>query len=329
MTDLRGTSVLITGGTGFLGSYLVTELAAAGAKTVALRRTDYDLRVRSDVARMLDENAPDMVVHLAATVGGIRANDNEPGRFFFDNAVMGIQLLEECRIHGIDKVLVLGTVCSYPAVTECPFREDDLWLGYPEPTNAPYGLAKRMVLVQAQAYRQQYGMNTIFLMPVNLYGPGDNVDLETSHVIPGMIRRLIEARDAGHPTATLWGDGTPTREFLHVADAARACRMALEHYDDGAPVNVGSGREISIHDLARLLADNVGYQGALVWDPSQPNGQQRRLLDTSRARDLFGFTAQIPFESGIAETVQWYEETVAGTGPSAGVPDVTTTRHPV
>jgi GDP-L-fucose synthase len=311
MTDLRGATVVITGGTGFLGTYVTEELARVGAKAVPLGGQDYDVRVRDEVARMLGEKSPDIVVHLAATVGGIRANSNEPGRFFYDNAAMGLHLLEECRIHGVEKVLVLGTVCSYPALTECPFREDDLWLGYPEPTNAPYGLAKRMLLVQAQAYRQQYGMNTIFLMPVNLYGPGDNFDLETSHVIPGMIRRLSEARDSGHPTATLWGDGTPTREFLHVVDAARACRLALEKYDDGDPVNVGSGREIAIHELGRLIADAVGYTGTLIWDSTQPNGQQRRLLDTGRARDLFDFTAQIPFESGIAGTVRWYEEQIA------------------
>ncbi len=305
--DLAGRRVVVTGGSGFLGRHVVTELEAAGAEVVGVGRADHDLLDRSAVTGMLEELAPDALVHLAATVGGIGANQREPGRFFYETALMGLQVIEECRLQRIGKVLVVGTVCSYPGNTPTPFREEELWAGYPEETNAPYGLAKRMLLVQCQAYRAQYGMNAVFLMPANLYGPGDNFDLVGGHVIPAMIRRFGEARDAGRDEVTLWGDGSPTREFLHVADAARACRLALERYDGPEPVNVGSGREIAIGDLAALVAAAVGYTGTVRWDGGRPNGQLRRRLGVDRARDRFGFEATVELAAGIAETVRWYE----------------------
>lgn len=309
--NLSGKKVVVTGGTGFLGSYVVRELERAGAHTLGFGRNAYDLLDRPATAQMLADHSPDAVVHLAGTVGGIGRNQREPGRLFYENAAMGLHLLEECRIYGVEKVLVAGTVCSYPGGTQIPFGEDDLWSGYPEKTNAPYGLAKRMLLVQAQAYREQYGMNTIFLMPVNLYGPGDNFDLASGHVVPAMIRRFSEARSTGAACVTLWGDGSPTREFLHVGDAARACRMALEAYDGADPINIGSGREISIGDLARLAAGVVGFEGSVAWDVTRPNGQLRRMLDTSRAREMFGFEAQVDLETGIAETARWFEANAA------------------
>jgi len=314
---LAGRTVVVTGGTGFLGSNVVRALAEAGAAVRGFGRKDYDLLDRTAIARMLEDHRPDVVVHLAGTVGGIGGNQREPGRFLYENAVMGLELLEECRLHATPKVVVAGTVCSYPSTTPTPFHEDDLWNGYPEPTNAPYGVAKRMLLVQAQAYREQYGMNVVFLIPVNLYGPGDNFDLDSGHVIPAMIRRFGEARAAGVDRVVLWGDGSPTREFLHVADAARAFRLAIEAYDGPEPVNVGSGREISIRDLAEVVADAVGYRGAIEWDRSRPNGQMRRMLDTSRAKALFGFEAAVPFEAGIADTVSWYAASVADGAPEA------------
>jgi GDP-L-fucose synthase len=304
---LSGKKVVVTGGTGFLGSHVVTELQQAGARTVGLGRSAYDLLDRAAIAQLLADHAPDAVVHVAGVVGGIGLNQREPGRLFYENAAMGLHLLEECRIHGVEKVLVVGTACSYPGETKIPTREEDLWSGYPEDTNAPYGLAKRMLLVQAQAYREQYGMNIIFLVPVNLYGPGDNFDLASGHVMPAMIRRFSEARDSGTASVTLWGDGSPTREFLHVKDGARALRMALELYDRSDPINVGSGREISIRDLAGLVAGAVGYKGSVAWNATRPNGQLRRLLDTSRAKEMFGFEAEVELEEGLAETVAWFE----------------------
>lgn len=255
---------------------------------------------------MLGDLCPDIVVHLAAVVGGIGANKASPGRFFYENAIMGVQLLEACRLARVLKVAVAGTVCAYPKFAPVPFREDDLWNGYPEETNAPYGLAKKMLLVQAQAYRSEYGMNTICLFPVNLYGPGDNFDIATGHVIPGMIRKFVEAKEAGEASVLLWGDGAPTREFLYVTDAARAFRLALEGYDAADPVNVGSGEEISIRDLAYRICDLVGFDGEIEWDSSRPNGQPRRNLETSRARDRFGFTASTLLEPGLAQTIDWY-----------------------
>jgi GDP-L-fucose synthase len=308
--DLTGASVVLTGGTGFLGSHLATELEAHGAHVAALGRADYDLRDRSSIDCMLADLQPRAVIHLAAVVGGIGANLAEPGRFFYENARMGIELVEACRVAEIEKVVLSGTVCAYPKVVPLPFREENLWDGYPEETNAPYGLAKRMLLVQAQSYRVQYGSNIVYLLPVNLYGPGDNFDLEKSHVVPGMIRRFIEARDHGHRSVRLWGDGSPTREFLHVRDASRAFRLALEKYDDPDPVNIGSGEEIAIRELAAIVSDVVGFGGKIEWDPSRPNGQPRRKLDTTRAAELLGFVASIPFKTGILETTAWYEDQV-------------------
>jgi GDP-L-fucose synthase len=315
--NLENKRVVVTGGTGFLGSYVAREMERAGAEALGLGRSSYDLLDRAAIAQMLVDHRPDAVVHLAGTVGGIGLNQSEPGRLFYENAAMGLHLLEECRIHGIEKVLVAGTVCSYPSYAQIPFREDDLWCGYPEETNAPYGLAKRMLLVQAQAYREQYAMNVIVLMPVNLYGPGDNFDLASGHVIPAMIRRFSEAKNAGAPSVTLWGDGTPTREFLHVTDAARAFRMALEGYDGAEPVNIGSSREISVSDLASFVADVVGFKGTIAWDATRPNGQSRRMLDTSRARDKFGFEAAVDLETGIVETVRWFNANVGRLNTSA------------
>ena len=262
--NLVGTRVLVTGGTGFLGRKVVAELDDARAKVISIGSADYDLRSRSEIDRVLLDTQPDAVVHLAAVTGGIGANRAEPGAFFYENAIMGIELLEGCRTHGVNKVLVAGTVCAYPKHASVPFREDDLWSGYPEETNAPYGLAKKMLLVQSQAYREQYGMNAVYLLLVNLYGPGDNLDLSTSHVIPAMVRRFVDAERTGTPEVILWGDGSPTREFIHVRDAASAFRLALERYDGGDPVNVGSGCEISIRDLAEKVAGLVGYSGVIT-----------------------------------------------------------------
>ncbi len=306
--DMAGSTVVVTGGTGFLGGYVVAEIARAGATAVGLGSADYDLRNRQAIDAMLADHRPDAVVHLAAVVGGIGANRAEPGRFFYENALMGIELIEACRVAGVPKLLISGTVCAYPKFTPLPFHEDDLWNGYPEETNAPYGLAKKMLLVQAQSYRAQYGMSVIYLLPVNLYGPGDNFDLETSHVIPAMIRKFVEARDSGANEVVLWGDGSPTREFLYAADAARAFRLALERYDGADPVNIGSGEEVSISALAAHIASAVGFEGAVIWDTSKPNGQPRRQLDTQRASAEFGFVSDTPFADGVKATVAWFEE---------------------
>jgi len=306
--DLAGRKVLVTGGTGFLGRNVVRELRGARADVVGVGSADHDLRSRGEIDRLLEESAPEAVVHLAAVTGGIGANRAQPGRFFYENAVMGIELLEACRTHGVDKVVVAGTVCAYPKYMSVPFREEDLWNGYPEETNAPYGLAKKMLLVQSQAYREQYGMNAVHLLVVNLYGPGDNFDLSTSHVIPAMIRRFVEAHRTGATEVVLWGDGSPTREFIHARDAATAFRLALERYDGGDPVNVGSGSDISIRDLAEKVTRLVGYSGAITWDTSKPNGQPSRRLDITRARELFGFEASTEFDVGLAETITWYRD---------------------
>jgi GDP-L-fucose synthase len=304
--DLHGATVTVTGGTGFLGRHVCRELESVGAEVEPVGRARYDLRHRTEIDRMLIETRPDAVVHLAAVVGGIGANRAHPGQFLYENAVMGLELLEACRVAGVEKTVVAGTVCAYPKHTPVPFREEHLWDGYPEETNAPYGLAKKLLLAQCQAYRAEYGMNAIYLLPVNLYGPGDNFDLETSHVIPAMIRKFVEARDAGSPSVTLWGDGSPTREFLYVRDAARAFRLALERYDGPEPINVGSGEEISISELARLIADATAHHGELLWDLSKPNGQPRRCLDTRRAQKLLAFEAEVGLEEGISSTVAWF-----------------------
>jgi GDP-L-fucose synthase len=273
---------------------------------LAPRANELDLRDAAATRGYLARHKPNLIIHAAAVVGGIGANRAQPGRFFYENAIMGIQLIEEARLAGVEKFVCLGTTCAYPKFAPIPFREDDLWNGYPEETNAPYGLAKRMLLVQLQAYRQQYGFNGIFLLPVNLYGPRDNFDLETSHVIPAMIRKFDEASRRGDETVVLWGDGSPTREFLYVADAAEGIVRAGEGYDDAEPVNIGSGTEISIADLAKMIAERCRFRGAIAWDTSKPNGQPRRRLDTSRARDRFGFEATTPLDEGIAKTIEWY-----------------------
>lgn len=301
------TRVMVTGGAGFLGSVLMRRLRDRGCRELVVPRSkDYDLRDRDAIVRLYKEASPQLVIHLAAVVGGIGANRANPGRFFYDNAVMGIQLLEYARQFGVDKFVAVGTICSYPKLTPVPFKEDDLWNGYPEETNAPYGLAKKMLLVQAQAYRAQYGFNTIYPMLVNLYGPGDNFDLETSHVIPALIRKCVEAKAGGRREVVLWGDGSPTREFLYVEDAAEGLLLATERYDGGDPVNIGSGEEISIRDLARLVASEVGFDGEIVWDTTRPNGQPRRCLDVERARQLFGFRAAHSLRQGLARTVAWF-----------------------
>jgi len=290
MLDLTNKQIVVTGGRGFLGTHLVKKLKEHGVtQSVPLAHHDYDLRDRAQVQRMFDDLHPEIIIHLAAVVGGIGANQLHPGSFFYDNAIMGIQLIEEARLHAIEKFVQVGTICAYPKFTPVPFKEENLWNGYPEETNAPYGLAKKMLLVQLQAYRQEYGFNGIYLLPVNLYGPGDNNDLVTSHVIPAMIRKFKEAKEQGLSTVTLWGDGSPTREFLFVEDAAEGIVLATERYDKPEPVNLGSGQEISIKDLANLIKHLTGYQGAIIWDTTKPNGQPRRLLDISRAEREFGF----------------------------------------
>ena len=299
--------VLVTGGGGFLGRAILKGLRERGTGAVAAPRSaEVDLRDRAAIRRCLAGTKPDLVVHAAAVVGGIGANRAHPGRFFYENAVMGIDLIEEARRAGVAKLVCLGTICAYPKHTPVPFREEELWNGYPEETNAPYGLAKKMLLVQLQAYRAEYGFDGIFLLPVNLYGPHDNFDLETSHVIPAMIRRFEEAKAAGEAPVTLWGDGSPTREFLYVEDAAEGILAAAERYDGGEPVNLGSGEEIAVRDLAALVARETGYAGAIRWDPSKPNGQPRRRLDDSRADRLFGWRATTPLAEGLKRTVAWY-----------------------
>lgn len=303
-TDKR---VCVTGGAGFLGGFVQKELHRQGAASIFVpEHSEYDFTKRDDVLRMLADAQPDVIIHLAAVVGGIGANMANPGRYYYDNAIMGIQLIEEARLAGVSKFVALGTICAYPKFAPIPFREEDLWSGYPEETNAPYGLAKKMMLVQCQAYRQQYGFDGIFLLPVNLYGPRDNFDLESSHVIPAMIRKMIAARDSGE-TVVLWGDGSPTREFLFVEDCARAIVLATERYDGAEPVNLGAGWEISIKDLAELIAKHVDYRGEIIWDTSKPNGQPRRKLDVSRAKECFGFEATTDFDEGINRTVEWWE----------------------
>lgn len=307
--ELRGARVVVTGGSGFLGRRVVATLEARGcAKVFAPRSAQYDLRDRAAVVRLYRDTTPDLVIHLAAVVGGIGANREHPGRFFYDNLVMGVETLEQARLAGVKKYVGIGTICAYPKFTPIPFREDDLWSGYPEETNAPYGLAKKMLLVQSQAYRQEYGTNAIHLLPVNLYGPGDNFDPASSHVIPALVRRMDEARLAGRDEVVLWGDGTPTREFLYVDDAAEGIVLAAERYDEPAPVNLGSGTEISIRDLATQVAAATGFTGRIAWDATKPNGQPRRALDTSRAREAFGFRATTSFADGLAATVAWYRE---------------------
>ena len=302
-------SVVVTGGAGFLGSFIVEGLHRRGAQKVFIPRSrDYDLVEMEAVRRLYRDAQPDLVIHLAAQVGGIGANRLNPGKFFYDNLMMGVQMMEVGRQVGLKKFVAIGTICAYPKFTPIPFKEDDLWNGYPEETNAPYGLAKKMLLVQAQSYRQQYGFNAIVLFPVNLYGPRDNFDLETSHVIPALIRKCLAAQARGDAEITVWGSGAPTREFLYVEDAAEGILLAAEYYDGSEPVNLGAGFEISIRDLVGLTAKETGFAGKIVWDATRPDGQPRRCLDTTRAEKAFGFRARIGLMEGIQKTVAWYRD---------------------
>jgi GDP-L-fucose synthase len=302
-------SVCVTGGAGFLGTYVVERLAKLGAKNIFIPKIeDYDIVQKEDVLRVLLDANPDIIIHLAANVGGIGANRERPAEFFYDNLMMGAQLIHESWKAGIEKIVTIGTVCAYPKFTPVPFREESLWEGYPEETNAPYGLAKKMMLVQSQAYRDQYGYNSIFLIPVNLYGPGDNFNLESSHVIPALIRKCIEAQENQEASVVVWGDGSPTREFLYVEDAAEGILLAAQHYNMSNPVNLGSGREISVMDLAERIAELTGFTGELGWDTTKPNGQPRRALNTDKAKELFNFQARTPFQEGLKKTVDWYRD---------------------
>ena len=314
-----GRRVLVTGGGGFLGQRVVARLRAAGATDVVIARsTEYDLRTLDGINRVLEDARPSLLIHLAAVVGGIGANRENPGRFLYENLIMGAQLMERARQFSVDKFVQIGTVCSYPKFTPVPFREDDLWNGYPEETNAPYGLAKKLLLVQAQAYRQQYGFNAIYLIPVNLYGPGDNFNPQTSHVIPALIKKCVEAHERGERHLEVWGTGAASREFLFVDDAADGIVLAAEHYDGPEPVNLGAGREVTIRDLVELIAKLTGGALEIRWDPSKPDGQPRRALDTRRARERFGFVATTELEDGLRRTIEWYRATrpsLAATGP--------------
>lgn len=301
--------VCVTGGAGFLGSFVTAKLRERGAAEIFIPTIEqYDLVQPDSIRQMLDDSNPDIIIHLAAQVGGIGANREHPAEFFYNNLMMGVQLMHEAWLRGVQKFVALGTICAYPKFTPVPFKEEDLWNGYPEETNAPYGLAKKMLLVQSQSYRQQYGFNSIFLMPVNLYGPRDNFNPESSHVIPALIKKCIEAVQSGAETIEVWGDGSPTREFLYVEDAAEGILLATEKYNGSEPVNLGSGMEISIKDLVELIAKLTGFNGRLVWDTSKPNGQPRRRLNVERAEQEFGFKAKIDFEEGLRRTIEWYIE---------------------
>lgn len=315
MNQIAGKRVLVTGGAGFLGRPTCDALRAFGpAELLAPRRAEYDLTEQTAVRQMLDDLRPDVVVHLAAVVGGIGANRENPGKFFYENAVMGILLMEEARTRGVGKFVTVGTICSYPKFTPVPFREDDLWNGYPEETNAPYGIAKKALLVQGQAYRQQYAFNAVTLLPVNLYGPGDNFDPASSHVIPALIKKVVEARDAKRSFIDVWGTGSASREFLYVNDAAAGVAAAAARYDGPDPVNLGSGTEITIRALTELICELCGFDGELRWDATKPDGQPRRCLDVSRARERFGWEATTPFRDGLGETIRWYERTRGANG---------------
>jgi GDP-L-fucose synthase len=307
MSQLTTKRITVTGGAGFLGAYVVRKLKGSGCKNIFVpKRSDYDLVNNEAVKKLYRDAAPDIVIHLAARVGGIGANEQNPGKFFYENLMMGVQMMEQGRLAGIEKFVAIGTICAYPKFAHIPFKEDDLWNGYPEETNAPYGLAKKMLLVQAQAYRQQYGFNAIYLLPVNLYGPGDNFDPESSHVIPALIKKCVDANKHGSKKIVVWGTGKPTREFIYVEDAAEAIVLATERYNKGEPVNIGSGIEISVKDLVGLIAELTGFEGQVVWDTSKPDGQPRRRLDISRAEREFGFKAKTKFKEGLRKTIDWY-----------------------
>jgi GDP-L-fucose synthase len=307
MRDLNGASVMVTGGAGFLGSRIVANLEERGAKPIVIRSSEYDLREPDRVRAALADHDPQYVIHAAAVVGGIGANREHPGQFFYENAVMGIHLIHEAWKAGVEKLVVVGTVCSYPKFTPVPFKEEDIWNGYPEETNAPYGLAKKMLLVQSQAYRAEYGFNSVVVIPTNLYGPGDNFDPSSSHVIPAIIRKCLEAKERGDEEVVLWGTGSASREFLYVDDAADAIVLTLEKYDDGEPLNLGSNHEISIKELATLIAEVTGFEGKLVWDASKPDGQPRRAIDANRASEALGWRPGASFAGGLAATVAWYQ----------------------
>jgi GDP-L-fucose synthase len=302
---------LVTGGGGFLGTHVVERLQGEGIEPIVARRRQYDLTRWDDTERLFADAKPELVLHLAAEVGGIGANRDNPGRYWYSNLMMGAHVIEQSRLHGVDKLLVLGTVCAYPKFAPVPFSEDDLWNGYPEETNAPYGVAKKSLLVGGQGYREQYGLNAIFLLPVNLYGPRDNFHPTNAHVIPDLIRKMSDAQARGEREVVLWGDGSPTREFLYVDDAAEGIVLAALRYDQPEPVNLGTGEEVSIKHLAELIGEATGYEGEIVWDTTKPNGQPRRKLDTTRAKELFGFEAKTPFREGVARTVAWYREHAA------------------
>ncbi|HET8644923.1 MAG TPA: GDP-L-fucose synthase [Vicinamibacteria bacterium] len=309
MTDLARKRIVVTGGGGFVGAAVMDQLRARGCRpesTLAVRKADFDLVREADVVRLYETHRPEVVIHLAAVVGGIGANRANPGSFYYQNLMMGALLMEHARHHGVEKFVAIGTICAYPKFTPVPFKEDDLWNGYPEETNAPYGLAKKMLLVQAQSYRAQYGFNAVYLLPVNLYGPRDNFDPAYSHVIPALIKKFVEAQESGASEVEVWGTGRATREFLYVDDAAEGIVLASERYDGPEPVNLGAGFEISIRELAELIAETVGFPGRLAWNTALPDGQPRRSLDTTRAQELFGFKARTPFKEGLQRTVEWY-----------------------
>jgi GDP-L-fucose synthase len=303
--------IVVTGGAGFLGRLVVEKLRRRNVEIFVVRREQYNLVEKTEIVRLLDDTRPDLVIHLAAVVGGIGHNQKDPGRFFYENLMMGTQLLEQSRVSGVGKFVATATVCAYPKFTPVPFKEDDLWNGYPEETNAPYGLAKKMMLVQSQAYREQYGFNSIVLFPANLYGPGDNFDLQSSHVIPALIRKCVEARRSGAGFVQVWGSGKASREFLYVEDCAEGVVRAAESYDESEPVNLGNGREVVIRDLVELITKLTGFSGEIRWQSDKPDGQPRRQLDTSRAFERFGFRAQTSLEEGLARTINWYENATA------------------
>jgi GDP-L-fucose synthase len=313
MDSLIAKRILITGGAGFLGSSLVDQLTALGCRhLIVFRSSEYDLRIPAETARLFKDTHPQIVIHLAAVVGGIGANRANPGRFFYENLMMGVEVIEQARLHKVEKLVAIGTVCAYPKFTPVPFREEDLWNGYPEETNAPYGIAKKMMLVQAQAYRQQYGLDAIFLLPVNLYGPRDSFDLERSHVIPALIKKCFDAVQSRADHIEVWGSGAATREFLYVDDCARAIVLATQHYAKADPVNIGAGREISIRELVEMIAELSGFRGEIRWDLSKPDGQPRRCLEILRAQREFGFRATTDFREGLRKTIQWYRQHSSG-----------------